>query len=406
MPKFKWIGLNKEGKKSQGVVEGSDLRDARRILRGMGVRPKKINPPSLLEFDIGEFMVENGLAQAFGVRELTSFTKQLAIMVNAGVPILQSLEILFKGEKNPTLKRAIKQISSDVGSGKTLAEAMRKQKGFNKLYCNLIKAGESGGILDEILKKLAFHMDKAEKTKTQIKSALTYPAIVVTVGFGVIWAMMYFVVPQFVDMIKETGQEMPGITQFVIDMSKWFGANSFNLLIGIVVAAVFLKAYIKTPTGKIGFDRLTMKLPIFGGIIIKGNLSQFTRTLSTMISSGVSLIDSLDICIETIDNTVIANDLKTVRMGVVQGKTLTEPLGKITYFPDMVGQMLKVGEQTGEMDNMLEKISDVFEEQVSTLIETGTKLIEPIIIVVLGGLIALIMVAMYLPVFMSAGGAG
>ncbi len=404
MANWKYEALDKNGKRVSGSVDGTSDKEVRRILRAQGLRPKKIIPPSILEFDIGDWMVEKGLAQPFGYKELASFTKQLAIMINAGVPIIAALEILYKAEKNPSLKKAIKNIAKDVGEGQTIAEAMEKNKGFDKLYCNLVKAGEAGGILDTILNKLNEHMEKQLKIKSQIKSAMTYPMIVVLVGIGVIWGMLVFVVPQFVGMLKETGQEPPAITQFVMDASEFIGNYTIYIIPAVFVAAVLLASWIKTPAGKLVFDNIMMRMPIFGTIIIKGNLASFSRTLATMLSSGVSLIDSLEIVIDTIDNIVIANDLKEVRLRVTEGKTVTEPLEKITYFPAMVSQMLKVGEQTGGIDQMLEKVSDVFEDEVNEAVAGMTKMIEPIIIVVLGSIVAVILVAMYLPIFMAAGG--
>lgn len=404
MGNWRWQGLDKNGKRSQGVIDASNEKEVRVVLRGQGIRPTKVQPPSILEFDITEWMVERGFLVAFGNKELLNFTKQLAIMVNAGIPILQCLEILYKAEKNPVLKKAVKNIHREVGEGQSLAQAMEKQKGFSKLYCNLVKAGEAGGILDGILDKLAKHMERHEKIIAQVKSAMTYPAIVTIVGAGVIWALMVFVVPQFVGMLLETGQEIPAITQFVIDSSEFLQKYSLKALPAIFVLGIILKSYIGTPAGKYIFDRVMMKMPIFGGIIIKGNLSAFARTLSTVLASGISLIDSLDICIDTLDNGVIAKDLLHVRKQVVAGKTLTEPLSKIDYFPEMVSQMIRVGEQTGNVDEMLEKVATVFEDEVNELIEAMTKMMEPLIIVVLGGIIAVILVAMYLPMFMSAGG--
>lgn len=404
MANYGWEGLNKDGQRESGIVDAADEREVRRTLRAKGVRVKKITPPSILEFDIGEWMVNKGLAKAFGPKELMTFTKQLAIMVNAGVPIIQALEILFKSEKNPSLKNSVKTIAADVGEGKTLAEAMAKQKGFDRLYCNLVKAGEAGGILDDILKKLADHLDRAEKIKAQIKSAMTYPAIVVTVGLAVVWGLMTFVVPMFVDMLKDTGQEPPWITQLVIDISNFIQEYTLIGVPVLLVLVVLLQNYIRTDTGKVVFDNFMMRLPVFGPIVIKGNLASFCRTMSTLLGSGVSLIDSLEICVETIDNGVVAKDLKTVRKAIEQGKTLTEPLLKIDYFPDMVSQMIRVGEQTGQVDQMLEKVADVFEEEVNNLVTNMTKLIEPFIIVFLGGMVAAVLVAMYLPIFMSAGG--
>jgi len=405
MGNWKWVGIDRSGKKVVGELQGKDERDIRRILRGKGIRPKKLTPPSILEFDIGEFLVERGLVKSFGNVELSSFTKQLAIMVNAGVPIIQSLEILYKNEKNPALKRAVRIISQDVGEGKTIADAMRKHDGFGELYCNLVKAGEAGGILDSILKKLTEHMDKQEKIRAQIKGAMTYPTVVVGIGCLVIWGMMVFVVPKFMEMLTDSGQQVPLITQLVVGTSKFFGEYSVVILVSLVGGFLALKSYIKSPSGKVVFDNAVMKTPLFGLIVIKGNLASFSRTLATMLGAGVALIDSLSVCIDTVDNIVISSDLKIVRKAVVEGKTLTEPLSKIEYFPSMVAQMIKVGEQTGNLPDMLDKIADVFEEQVNGLISNMTKMIEPLVIVVLGGIIATIMVAMYLPVFMAAGGA-
>lgn len=403
MGMFKYEAVDSNGKKVLGQIDATSEREVRKSLRAQGMRVKKIIPPTILEFDLGAWMVDKGFASAISAKDLSSFTKQLAIMISAGVPILQSLEILHRSEKNPSLKMSIKKISADVGEGKTIAEAMESQKGFGKLYCNLVKAGEAGGILEGILKKLAAHMDKQEKTKAQIKSAMMYPSIVCLVGAVVIWAMMVFVVPQFTGMLKENNQEIPWVTQFVIDTSNFFGKYSAIMVPGFFVGLAMFGSYIKTPSGKIIWDNFSMRLPIFGKIIIKGNLSSFASTLATLLGAGVALIDALDICIETLDNGVIAQDLREVKKKVVEGKTLTEPLSKIEYFPEIVTQMIRVGEQTGQIDQMLARVAEVFEDEVDALVGGMTKLIEPLIIVVLGGIIATILVAMYLPMFMSAG---
>ncbi|MCO4792691.1 MAG: type II secretion system F family protein [Bacteriovoracaceae bacterium] len=403
MGTYKWDGLDKNGKRGHGHVVARNEKEARKILRSQGVRPKKLTPPSFLEFDISEWMIENGYAKGFGVKELNQFTKQLAIMINAGVPIIQSLEILNKAEKHPVLKRTVSEIGREVSEGATIADAMRKQKGFSPLYCNLVKAGESAGILDTILTKLAEHMEKQEKTKAQIKSAMTYPAIVVLVGIGVIWGLMVFVVPQFMGMLESNGQEVPAITQFVVDCSNFFQEYTSVLLPSFGVFIWAMLNFIKSKFGKPIFDNFMMQVPVFGGIVIKGNLSSFSRTIATMLSSGIALIDALAICIDTLDNVVIANDIKEVKRQVTQGKTLFEPLSRINYFPDMVASMIRIGEQTGSLDAMFMKVSSVFEEEVNQLVTDMTKLIEPIIIVVLGGIVAVILVAMYLPIFMSAG---
>lgn len=403
MPLYKWEGLDKNGKKANGQIQANSEKDAKKRLRAQGNRVRKIIPPSILEFDINAWLIEKGIGSAFGAAELMNFTKRLSIMINAGVPIILSLEIIYKSEKNPALKNAIKNIATDVAEGNTLAESMRKQQGFDNLYCNLVKAGEVGGILDEILSKLTEHLEKQEKIKKQIKSAMSYPLIVSGIGALVVWGLITYVVPQFTSMLTDTGQALPWITQFVIDTSDFFGEYSGKMIIFGIAAAMFFTYFVKTPQGKILFDKFSMNVPAFGNVIIKGSLAQFSRTLATLLGSGVALIDALEICIETIDNSVISNDIKTVRKKVVEGKTLTEPLSKIDYFPEMVAQMIKVGESTGSIDQMLAKISDVFEDEVNEAITGATKMLEPLVLVVLGGIIGGIMIAIYLPMFMSAG---
>lgn len=405
MPKFKYIGFTADGKKVESTIDADTPRDAKKLLRRQNIRATKVIAPSFFEADLGQFLVDRGLARPFGRVELMRFTRQLSILINAGVPILDSMDILFKQEQNLVLKRVVKNISMQVEEGKSLYDSMSNQPGFDKLYCALVKAGESAGILDTILVKLAEFLEKAEKLKKQVKSALTYPVIVLFVGIVVVFGLMTFVVPQFVDILKETNQEIPWVTQVVMDVSKFFQDYTL-LMIGALFAGgmVFLN-FIKTKEGKKAWDRFTMKAPLFGMLIIKGNLGSFTRTLSTMLAAGVPIIDSLEICIDTLDNTQIAKDLSKVRLAVIQGKAITEPLSRITYFPPLVTQMIKVGESTGNLDQMLLKVADVFEEEVEELVGNLTKLIEPIILVFLGGLIGFVLVAMYLPIFMSAGGA-
>lgn len=404
MPKFKYVGFTADGKKVENSIEADDIRGAKKLLRRQNIRATKVIPPSFFEADLGQFMVEKGLARPFGRAELMRFTRQLAILINAGVPILECMEILHKQEQNPTLKRTVKNISMQVEEGKSLFDSMSSQQGFDKLYCALVKAGEAAGILDSILVKLAEFLEKAEKLKKQVKSALTYPVIVVFVGIIVIFGLMTFVVPQFVDILKESNQQIPWVTQVVIDTSAFFQSYTLLLIAALVAGTMFFLNFIKTKEGKQAWDRFTMKAPLFGMLVIKGNLSAFTRTLATMLAAGVPIIDSLEICIDTLDNTQIAKDLTKVRKAVIEGKSITEPLSRITYFPPLVTQMIKVGESTGNLDQMLLKVADVFEEEVNELVANLTKLIEPMILVVLGGIIGFVLIAMYLPIFMSAGG--
>lgn len=402
---YKWTGFTKDGKKTNGEVDADSEREVKKILRRQGIRPRKVIAPSVLELDLGQLLVDKGILKPFNQEELGKFTEQLSTLINAGVPILECLEILYKQQKNAALKKTIRQISDEVGSGKALAEALEGKVGFGKLYVNLVKAGEAAGILDSILTKLGEHMENQRKIKGQVKGALMYPAIVCVVGSGVIMALMILVVPQFVGMLTDSGQAIPFVTQVVINASDFF--RNYTLLAMPVVAAaiIFILQYIKTPEGKVHFDIFLMRMPMFGQLVIKSNLASFTRTLSTMLSSGVSIIDSLEICIETLDNSVIAKDLQKVQKAVVEGKQITEPLTRISYFPDLVAQMIKVGEATGNLDAMLMKVSVVFEKELEEVIGGITKMIEPLILVGLGGIIGFVLIAMYLPMFMSAGGA-
>ncbi|MCM2349580.1 MAG: type II secretion system F family protein [Bacteriovoracaceae bacterium] len=404
MAKYRYIGFTGDGKKVENTIEADTVRDAKKVLRRQNIRATKILEPSFFEADLGQFLVDKGLARPFGRVELMRFTRQLSILINAGVPILECMEILHKQEQNMVLKRVIKSIATQIEEGKSLFDAMSQQQGFDKLYCALVKAGESAGILDSILNKLAEFLEKAEKLKKQVKSALTYPVIVVFVGILVIFGLMTFVVPQFVGILKESNQEIPWVTQTVIDISNFFQNYTLLLIAGMVAATMIFINFIKTKDGKQVWDRFTMKAPLFGMLVIKGNLGAFTRTLATMLAAGVPIIDSLEICIETLDNTQIAKDLTRVRKAVIEGKSITDPLSRITYFPPLVTQMIKVGESTGNLDQMLVKVADVFEDEVEELVGNLTKLIEPIILVVLGGIIGFVLIAMYLPIFMSAGG--
>ena len=403
MSKWKWEGMDSDGRRISGVIDANSEKDARISLRNRNIRVRKLTPPSLLDIDLAQWMAEKGLAGSFGQQELMVFTKQLAIMVGASVSLLESLDIIHKTATNPALKAAVRRIATDVKGGKTFSESLAAQRGFDKLYCNLVKVGETGGILESILIKLAEHMENAEKIKSQIKSALIYPTVITCAGVGVVWGMMTFVVPQFVGMLTDTGQELPLITKIVIAISDFCGKYMLLMFVILFVGIVLIKNYIKTKAGKFAYDKFTMNLPLFGQIVVKGNLTSFCRTLSVLLSSGIPLLEALDVCVNTISNHILVHDLKQVRKGVEKGKNLTECVVKIQYFPDMVSQMIRVGEQTGQLDGMLEKVAKVFENELDILINTLTKMIEPIVILVLGLVVAAILAAMYLPMFMAAG---
>jgi type IV pilus assembly protein PilC len=403
MGEFKYEGFTRTGDKVQGTIEAKNIQDAKRLLRRQGVKARKVQKPGLLEIDLGLIISEKLGSSGFNELDVCRFTKQFSTLIDAGVPILQGLEILYKQEKNSMLRASLMRISQAVSDGKTLFEALTVERGFSKLYCQLVNAGETAGILDEILEKLGEFLDKKIALRNKIKSAMTYPTIVVIVGIAVVCGLMAFVVPQFVDMIKDSGQELPWITAVVMSISAFFETYIFEIFIGLVLSAGGLIYFKKTPQGKSLIDKYILKVPIFGNIVIKGNLSTFSQTLSTMLSSGIPIINALEICADTLDNEFIARDLKKVRAAVERGKTMTEPLKRIPYFPPLIAQMIYVGESTGSLDDMFKKISNVFEVEVEGSIAGMTQLIEPIILVGLGGMIGAVLIAMYLPIFMSAG---
>ena len=404
MSKWKWSGFDKDRKMLQGEMDVKNERELRRILRSKGIRIKKLHPPTILDLDLGEILVEKGLIKRFSNVELKLFTRQLAILTNAGVSLIQALTILERTTKNIGFKKVIHQVAHEVQEGESFSNAIEKQKTFSALYCNLIRAGEAGGNLDVILNKLSVHLEKQEKIKSRIKSAMTYPAIVTLVGIVVIFGMMVFVVPQFTTMLESNNQEIPFVTQLVIDISDFLKEWALLAILGALIGFGILKVYVQSEDGKPVFDHFLMNIPVFGQLEIKGNLSAFSMTLAMTLGSGMPLLDSLSICIKIIGNTVIGKDLTRVKERVSEGSTLASQVVKIKYFPEMIAQMIAIGEQTGSLDSMLNKISSVLEEEVNVVIDNISKSIEPLIIAVLGGIIAFILIAVYMPIFLSAGG--
>ena len=404
MGKWYWIGTDNDGKQAKGELEAKDKKEARMILRKREIKIQKLNTPSFLEFDFDEWLVTKGLARSFTHQELGLFTKQLAIMINAGIPLIQTFEILQKSTKSRSLRKIIRKVAKDIEAGETIAESLQKQKKFSTLYCNLIRAGESTGTLDIILNKLSDFLEKQAKLTRQIKSAMNYPIFVGIIGMVIVAGMMIFVVPLFTEMLASQKREIPFITQMIINISDTLQKWIFVVVPAFVFLIFFMINYAKSDDGKPAYDRLIMKVPIFGNIIIKGNLSTFTMTMAITLASGVPLIEALDICINTVNNSSIKRDLKKVKVAVTGGKTLNSQVVKIPYFPEIIAQMIKVGEQTGSLDSMLKKVADVLEDEVNILLTNMTKLIEPIVMVLLGGVIATVLVAMYLPILSSAGG--
>lgn len=394
MPIFKYEGVKRSGEVIKATVNLPSENEVRIFLRQQGVRPNRIEQESVFNKELKLF--------GGGVKdtEVAIMTRQLAVMVSSGVPLLQAFDILQQGEKNPRLKKALSDIQEQISAGSPLWEAMSKQKDvFNHLYVYLVRAGESGGALDLILGRLAKYLDDNVRLVRMVKGAMVYPAAVLIVGFGVTFGLLTFVVPKFEAMIAASGGELPYLTKVVISISH-FCSGYFHYIIGTVVGVTvtFLKS-IKTPHGKRAWDRFLLKTPLFGDLIIKGATARFSRTLGTMLTSGVNLIDAIEICKMTMDNSVIEDALAKVKEEISAGKTIALPLAQAKVFPGMVIQMINVGENTGTLDQMLIKVADFYEAEVEAVVAGLSKLIEPVVLVLLGGIVAFILIAMYLPVF-------
>jgi len=405
MGAFKYEGTTREGKKVSGEIDATSAQEAKSLLRRKGIRAKNINKPNkIAELDLMVLVQQMTGSVGFGDKDLSRFTKQFSTLLDAGVPILQSLDILYKQEKNVGLKQALLRIQRGISEGKTLFDAIDGERGISNLYAQLIKAGESAGILDEIIAKLDIFLEKRIALKAKIKGAMTYPAIVLLVGIGVVAGLLTFVVPQFVSMLEGSGQEVPAITQLVIDVSEFFQNYILHLIVcGGAAVFAFKKYFFENEKGRDQWDKALMKAPVFKHIVIKGNLSAFAQTLSTMLASGIPLTECLEVCAGVMDNGVIAKDIRRVRLAVLSGKTMSEPLKRIEYFPDIIIQMINVGESTG-LDSMLRKVADVFEVEVDGSINNMTNLIEPIMIVGLAIVVGTVLIAMYMPVFVAGGG--
>lgn len=404
MATFAYVGRNRSGLVKKGELVAKSREEAVEQLR-----KQSVVVTSLEEKASGE-----GFNLAFGSgvtdKDLVVFTRQFGTMINAGLPLIQCLEILSTQSENKVLRKALGEIKVNVESGSTFSDALKKHpKVFDDLYVNMIHAGEVGGLLDTILTRLAKHIEKAMKLKGQIKSAMVYPAAIMGVAVIVITVLMIWVIPIFAKMFNEmSGGKigLPGPTQLVIDISNFFQAYFIYLGLGLVGMVVGIKRYYGTPKGKYNIDKLLLKVPIFGDLIRKASVAKFTRTLGTLITSGVPLLEGLSICAKTSGNKIIEEALMNARVSISGGKTISEPLAKSETFPKMVTHMIAVGESTGALDAMLGKIADFYEDEVDQAVASLTSLLEPIMMVFLGTIIGFIVIAMYLPIFTMASAIG
>jgi type IV pilus assembly protein PilC len=397
MPVWVWEGRTKTGEARRGEVEAPDEAAVQQRLRAMALANVKIKKKRTFTFKIP------GLG-GIGQKDLVIFTRQFATMIDAGLPLVQCLDILGTQLDNLAFREVLMKVKNKVESGSTLADALGDHpKVFDTLYVQLVAAGEIGGILDTILNRLAQYIEKNEKLKQKVKGAMVYPSVVLIVAVGVTVVLLLFVTPTFEKMFKDFGGAMPAPTQFIIDMSKWL-QSYLIYLVGFLIGLVFaFRAWVSWPRGRIQWDNITIRAPIFGQLIRKVAVARFTRTLGTMISSGVPILDALEVVAKTAGNAVVERAIRYTKEKISEGKTIVQPLAETKVFPPMVVQMIGVGEATGAMDQMLTKIADFYDDEVDAAVAALTSLIEPVMMVVLGGVVGGFLIAMYLPIFSIAG---
>ena len=392
MPVFEYKGKTLAGAPVQGDLTAKDRADLERILRRNRILITSIRKkPTELRIKIG-----SGIKKI----EVSRFTRQFATMIGAGLPMVQCLDILSSQVENKELARVISEVKQSVEGGATLSESLRRHgKVFDMLYVNMVEAGEMGGALDTILVRLAVYREKADALVRKVKGAMVYPSVICVVATGVTTAMLTFIVPVFAKMFTGLHAELPKPTQVILAISNFLQANFLFIILGLVGLLIGFFYWLKTPGGRATFDAFIIKSPIFGNLIRKSAVARFTRTLGTLLSSGVSILDALEITAKTAGNTVISNAIKKSVLSIAEGETITSPLKESGVFPPMVTQMISVGEKTGGLDDMLQKIADFYDEEVDAAVSTLTSIIEPVIIVIMGIVIGAIMVAMYLPMF-------
>jgi len=402
MPIYKWEGKTAKGVVKKGEMEAPSEAAIRIHLRQQNIIPTKISSKGK-EISISLPFLKRKVNQ----RAVAIFTRQLATMIDAGLPLVQSLEVLSQQQENKLFKNIIREIREDVEGGATFAGALKKHPAaFNELYTNLVVAGEEGGILDTILNRLAAYIEKAEALKKKVKSALIYPATIVTVAVAVVIILMVFVIPVFETMFKSAGQTLPLPTVIVLNISKVI-KNTYYIIGAALILFFFLfKRYYKTDGGKAIVDRLLLSVPVFGPLFRKIAVARFSRTLGTLVSSGVPILDGLSIVSRTSGNRAIEIAIMNARASIREGETIAEPLGRSGHFPPMVIQMIAVGESTGALDSMLSKIAEFYEDEVDVAVSNLTSLLEPILMVFLGVVIGGVVIAMYLPIFNLASAVG
>ncbi|MEW5874705.1 MAG: type II secretion system F family protein [Candidatus Zixiibacteriota bacterium] len=392
MPVFEYKGKTLAGTAVAGEMRVKSRAELDRALRRKKIIVNTVNKKaSQVQIRIG-----TGIKRI----EISRFTRQFATMIGAGLPMVQCLDILSKQMESAEMRRIVGEVKESVSSGSTLAEGLSKHKKvFDELYVNMVEAGEIGGALDTILVRLANYREKADALIRKVRGALVYPTVIVIVAVGVTFAMLTWIVPVFAKMFAGLGAELPGPTQVVLSISHFLRDNLMLIVAGLIMAVVAFRLTLRNEKGRLYFDKFMLRAPLIGTLIRKSAVSRFTRTLGTLISSGVSILDALEITAKTAGNKVIHNAIRQSVLAIAEGDTITGPLAATGVFPPMVTQMISVGEKTGGLDDMLAKIADFYDEEVDAAVSALTSIIEPVIIVFMGVVIGGILIAMYLPMF-------
>lgn len=398
MPVYNWVAETPRGKTIKGEMEAANEKIVRAQLRRRRLKVIKIKEQPKDIFENVPF-----LQPKVKTKDIVVFTRQFSTMIDSGLPIVQGLSILSEQSENKTFRRILKEIVSDVQRGLSLGEALAKHpKVFDRLYVSLVSAGEAGGILEVTLQRLAAYLEKLEKLKAQIKGALTYPVVVVIIAIIVLAIIMVFVIPVFEEMFAGAGMALPLPTQIVVNISHLVKTKIHYIIAVVVGLFLLFKQIRKNKRGRRYTDAISLKLPVFGDLLRKSAIARFSRTLSTMVKSGVPILDALDIVSRTAGNVIVEEAVLDVRAGIAEGYTIAELLSEHTLFPPMVVQMIAVGEATGALDTMLEKIADFYEDEVDAAVDALSSMIEPMLMVFLGGSIGSIIISMYLPIFQMA----
>ncbi len=400
MSKYFYQARHISGAVKSGVLDAYNEQDARVRLRAMKLEPVRLVQANAQQKAAALDAATSFFTPAVTPKELQVLTRQLATLINAGIPVVDGLKILIDGSKAGTLKTALGSVKADLETGKKFSTSLAQHpKIFDRLYCNLVEAGEEAGILDQILLRLSTYLEKSQKIKAQVKGALVLPVIIILFSFLVIAGILLFVIPKLQEVFTAGGKELPALTQWVINLSESIKAKWY-IYIGVMIGGPYLFIqYVKTDEGKRAFDGFLIRSPLFGDLVLRASIARMTRTLSTLLSSGVGLIESIEIAARTSGNYSIEEALMRTKEQVLQGRPFAAPLSKEKLIPDMVTQMVGIGEQSGSVDQMLGKIADFYEEEVEAAVKALTAMIEPLLMIFLGVIIAVLVVAMYLPIF-------